>query len=183
MSKINNDPAKNDLLILVDVLDRELGAMTKEQTHKQAILHRAFSVVLYRNNNARTELLICQRSNEKYHCGGMWANSCCSHPRCGEKTCDAVLRRVKEELGVEISQLEEIGTFIYRAQFECALCEYELDHVFIACCATELNIDYSEVQDYKWLSISEINDMLICNAECFAPWAYSVLLYAIKKLS
>ena len=76
-----NDPARNDRLILTDASDRSIGTATKEQAHRQGLLHRAFSVLLFRETETGREYLLSRRATEKYHSAGLWANSCCSHPR------------------------------------------------------------------------------------------------------
>lgn len=62
-------------------------------------------------------MLLHKRALGKYHSGGLWTNSCCSHPRYGENLMDAVIRRTKEELGLDISsyadELKEVGRFHY----------------------------------------------------------------------
>ena len=85
-----------DVLILVDENDHELGGMNKLAVHQQGLLHRAFSVFIFNSDN---ELLLQQRADDKYHSGGLWTNTCCSHPRVGEELNDAVDRRLKEEMG------------------------------------------------------------------------------------
>lgn len=42
------------------------------------LLHRAFSVFLFRPSDGR--LLLQQRAAEKITFPGMWTNTCCSHP-------------------------------------------------------------------------------------------------------
>lgn len=91
------------------------------------MLHRCFSILLFNEDN---ELLVTQRVLEKYHCGGMWANTCYSHPREGEDTSVAAHRRLKEETGIECA-LKEVSTFTYKAPFSNGLTEHEFDHVFL----------------------------------------------------
>ena len=81
-----------DRLILVDILDRPVGEMPKMQVHVESRLHRAFSVFLYDGN----DLVIQKRAQGKYHSGGLWANTCCSHPRVGEELTEAVCRRLQQ---------------------------------------------------------------------------------------
>ena len=102
---------KEDKLIWVDLNDREFGQGEKLDTHKRNILHRAFSVYLYSNG----KILIQQREKNKYHSGGLWANSCCSHPRKGEELMEAAHRRMEEELGIKSGtcDLKEIDSFVY----------------------------------------------------------------------
>ncbi|MFN7822705.1 MAG: isopentenyl-diphosphate delta-isomerase, partial [Bacteroidota bacterium] len=83
-------------LILVNEMDEIVGTMEKMEAHQKAMLHRAFSIFIF---NSRGELLLQQRAQGKYHCGGLWTNSCCSHPRPDEETSTAAQRRLQEELG------------------------------------------------------------------------------------
>ena len=180
--KMAADPAKNDELVLVDGLDREIGAASKEKTHREGLLHRAFSLVLVRDGAAGPEMLLAQRAECKYHSAGLWANSCCSHPRTGEDLADAVSRRTAEELGCAIENLREIAAFAYRAEFPDGICEYEYDHVFVGGCAGELSPDPSEVEDIRWVGFDELASELADNPRSFAPWAYTVLTIAMTML-
>lgn len=177
------DPARNEELILVDGLDRPIGAATKEQAHVEGILHRAFSVVLVRNNGSEPEFLLARRASGKYHSGGLWANSCCSHPRVGEEILDAAYRRVREELGCEVADLREIAAFAYRAEFENGLCEHELDHVLIGRCAGGLSPDPSEVDEVRWVGTDELAAALAERPGAFAAWAPMVLTLAMGEVT
>ena len=75
-----------ELVILVDTNDSPIGQMEKLEAHQKGELHRAFSIFIF---NTKGELLLQQRALDKYHAAGLWANTCCSHPRPKEKTMDA----------------------------------------------------------------------------------------------
>jgi isopentenyl-diphosphate Delta-isomerase len=70
-----------DYVILVDEHDNELGVMEKMQAHREGKLHRAISVLII---NSKKQLLLQQRAYNKYHSPGLWANTCCTHPKQGE---------------------------------------------------------------------------------------------------
>jgi isopentenyl-diphosphate Delta-isomerase len=114
-------------VILVNENDEPIGIMDKLEAHRQAMLHRAFSVFIF---NERGEMLLQQRAHHKYHSGGLWTNACCSHPSPGEATEDAANRRLREEMGFSTS-LTKIFDFTYRAEFDNGLVEHEYDHVFL----------------------------------------------------
>ena len=80
-------------VILVDKLDNPIGEMEKQEAHVKGLLHRAFSIFIF---NDKEEILLHQRAHHKYHSGGLWTNTCCSHPRPGEHTHDAANRRLVE---------------------------------------------------------------------------------------
>ncbi len=92
-------------VILVDEQDNETGVMEKLQAHIEAKLHRAISVFIF---NTKGELLLQQRASGKYHSAGLWTNTCCSHPRPGEKAHDAAVRRLKEEMGISCALIGAI---------------------------------------------------------------------------
>ena len=177
-----NDATLTDELILVDGLDRAIGAASKWQTHVDGALHRAFSVVLVREGEEGPELLVAKRSLLKYHSGGLWANSCCSHPRVGEEIIEAAYRRVPEELGCTAAELHEIAAFVYRAEFENGLCEYEYDHVVVGQCASELELNPNEVSEARWMSFDALAEELAKEPKQFAAWAPTVFTLTMNHL-
>ena len=96
-------------IILVDAEDNEIGTGEKMAVHQTGQLHRAFSILVFNKNG---ELLLQQRAKDKYHCPGLWANTCCSHPRPSEDILVAAQRRLQEEMGFDCP-LEEKYSFIY----------------------------------------------------------------------
>ena len=83
-------PPKSETLILVDARNRRVGTASKRTVHEQGLRHRAFSIFLV---DPAGRILLQQRAATKYHSGGLWANSCCGHPRPGERTEAAAQRR------------------------------------------------------------------------------------------
>jgi isopentenyl-diphosphate delta-isomerase len=155
-----------DELVLVDVLDRPTGTASKEETHRLGLLHRAFSVFLVRGD----EVLLQRRAPGKYHSGGLWTNSCCSHPRVGEDLASAVGRRLFDELGVVGCDCREVGSFVYRHQFADDLFEYEYDHVFLGEWHGGVIPDPDEAMDVRWVPIPEAMRLLQEEPAIFTCW-------------
>ncbi len=153
-------------VILVNERDIPLGTMEKMEAHRKALLHRAFSVFIF---NSKGEMLLQQRAGEKYHSAGLWTNACCSHPRPGEETLDAAIRRLREEMGFTVP-LEKAFHFVYRTEFDNGLTEYEFDHVFIGRYDGALHPDPCEVSDYAYRSIEDIRAALLSRPESFTSW-------------
>src|SRR4051794_16519236 len=84
-------------VILVSPTDRATGRAEKLAAHAEGKRHRAFSIFLV---DRRGRILLQRRQRTKYHSAGLWANSCCGHPRPGERTLSAARRRLSEELGI-----------------------------------------------------------------------------------
>ena len=153
-------------LILVDLTDKEIGFGEKLAVHQVGQLHRAFSVFVIHNG----KMLIQRRAVSKYHSGGLWANSCCSHPRRGEKLFGSARARIREELGADISELEELFSFVYRCSFENGLTEYEYDHVLLADYNGPVYPNPAEVECVKWVELSELKQTMLEQPEAFASW-------------
>ncbi len=177
-----NDAAKNDELVLVDLLDRQVGTASKERAHKEGMLHRAFSVMLWRAGAHGPELLLSRRAEGKYHSGGLWANSCCSHPRAGEDLADAARRRVAEELGATIRELREVGAFVYRAPFANGTTEYEFDHVFVATYDGEAQPDPTEVSEVRWVPTAHVMHEMLERPQKFCAWVPNVISLVLAAL-
>ena len=175
------DPERDDQLVLVDGLDRETGVATKWDAHVTGSLHRAFSVVLLREGVDGPELLLAKRAAGKYHSAGLWANSCCSHPRSGEELLEAAYRRVREELGCGATDIREVDSFVYRAVFDNGLTEHEYDHVLLGRSAGELDPDPAEVSDVRWVGFEDLARELAEQPEVFSAWAPMVLSIAMRE--
>lgn len=152
-------------LIHVDLDDNVIGYGEKLETHRSPILHRAFSVFLYNGD----KMLLQVRHPKKYHSGGLYANSCCSHPRRGETLPQAVSRRLEQELGIQ-AEAEEQFSFIYCTAFPNGLYEYEYDHVFLGEYSGEVPFDKEEIDRVEWISLSELKRMLVESPALFSSW-------------
>ena len=153
-------------VVLVDERDNKVGLMEKMEAHQKALLHRAFSVFIM---NSQGEIMLQQRALSKYHCGGMWTNTCCSHPFDNEKVIDAAHRRLKEEMGFDTG-LREVFSFIYTAPFSNGLTEHELDHVFIGVYEGEPDLDEEEAASWKWISPEDLVEDISLNPDEYTPW-------------
>jgi isopentenyl-diphosphate Delta-isomerase len=167
-----------EFVILVDQNDNERGVMEKMQAHQLGELHRALSVFVFNSNG---ELLIHQRALHKYHSGGLWTNTCCSHPRPGESTIAAANRRLQEEMGMQC-ELKEALKFIYKADVGTDLIEYEYDYVFIGYSDDEPKPDIAEVADWKWLSPTQIREEMTNDQEIYTAWFKIVFEQVIEKV-
>lgn len=155
-----------EYVILVDEKDQEIGQMEKMEAHEKGLLHRAFSVFLFNDKN---ELLLQQRAWTKYHSGGLWTNTCCSHPRTGETILQASQRRLMEEMGVS-AQMKPEFSFIYRAELNNNLTEHELDHVVIGSFSGAPKINPEEVEAWKYMAMSDIQKEIKEFPEKYTAW-------------
>ena len=124
-------------VILVDENDVAQGTMEKMEAHAKAQLHRAFSVFIF---DEAGKMLMQQRSEKKYHSGGLWTNSCCSHPRPGEDVAAA------------------------------GLTEYEFDHVFVGKYSGNIDPNPDEVASYAYWDMDTLQQLLKSKPAMFTSW-------------
>ena len=167
-------------VILVDKNDNQVGLMSKLEAHEKGVLHRAFSIFIF---NSKYELLLQKRASSKYHSGGLWTNTCCSHPREGEDTLDAANRRLDEEMGIKTS-LRKVYDFIYKAELDNQLTEHEFDHVFYGVCDNDPILNKDEAEDFKWVDMETLNNDIIKNENNYTVWfkiAFEYFYNYLKK--
>lgn len=157
----------DELLILVDENDNEIGFETKEKCHQgDGILHRAFSIFLF---NDKHELLLQKRADEKLLWGGYWSNTVCSHPRKGETIEVATQRRLMDEMGVE-TDLKFLFKFQYQAKFKRIGSENELCYVFIGKHNGPYYPNPNEIKDLMFIQFDKIEEELERNGKLYTPW-------------
>jgi len=169
-------------VILVNEQDEPIGTMEKMEAHRKGLLHRAFSIFVF---NKKNELLLQQRAFSKYHSGGLWTNTCCSHPRKGEQTIDACHRRLQEEMGFDC-ELEKITDFIYRAELDHNLIEHEFDHVFVGKWEGSPKLNPEEAASYKWMDVEAVEADMKLNPQLYTEWfkiIYQKFLFYVRHES
>lgn len=171
------DPISRELVILVDENDNEIGTAEKLEAHQNGgQLHRCFSIFIF---NSQGQFMLQQRAMGKYHSGGLWTNTVCSHPRPNEANEDAAHRRLKEEMGFD-TQLSEIFTFIYRAELNNELTEQEFDHVFLGYYDHDPYPNPEEAMAWKWIDPQELLADMDSHPNHYTPW---IRIAFIKVLS
>lgn len=154
-------------VILVDQNDKVVGSMEKMQAHQDGgHLHRAISVFIF---NSKGEWLVQQRAWEKYHSKGLLSNTACSHPAPGESSLEAANRRLSEEMGLD-THLHEVFSFIYKAELDNQLTEYELDHVFVGYTDDTPKPNSEEVCDFAYIPFSDLQEDVKAHPEKYTFW-------------
>ncbi len=153
-------------LILVNQRNRAIGRGEKLAVHAAGLLHRAFSIFLV---EADGRILLQQRAHAKYHSGGLWANSCCGHPRPGETTRHAAERRLGEELGAT-TKLRFGFRAHYRADFANGLAENEIVYVYFGALPAKLRLNPREVASVALLSLDALKKDAADRPEKYVFW-------------
>jgi isopentenyl-diphosphate delta-isomerase len=156
----------NDYVILVDENNNQIGFEEKILAHKKNLLHRAFSIFIF---NDSFEILLQKRAPNKYHSGNLWTNTCCSHPLENLSLVESAKKRLVEEMGIK-ANLNEVFSFIYQAEFDNGLFEYEYDHVLFGISNNQPILNPDEAIDYKWIKISDLKAQIEKNPGNFTVW-------------
>jgi isopentenyl-diphosphate delta-isomerase len=155
-----------DHVILVDERDQAVGTMAKLEAHQKGERHRAISVIV---RDARGRLLLHERAAGKYHSGGLWTNTCCSHPRPGEETFDAAARRLSEEMGI-VCPLGYLFSTHYKAAVSNGLIEHEIVHVFGGRFDGTPKPDPSEIAAWEWRTPADIARDIDARPDAYSVW-------------
>ena len=163
----------HESLILVNERNRAVGQAEKSAVHRAGLLHRAFSIFLVDEHG---RMLLQRRSRLKYHSAGLWANSCCGHPRPGESTQRAARRRLGEELGATTPL-----RFGFRARY-CTvlpngLTENELVYVYFGGAPRTFHLNPEEVSEVGWMTLPELLRDIELHPRRYAYW----LRYYLKN--
>ncbi|MBK6950967.1 MAG: isopentenyl-diphosphate Delta-isomerase [Crocinitomicaceae bacterium] len=163
-------------VILVNEFDQPLGVLEKLEAHQKGLLHRAFSIFIFNDEN---ELMLQRRAFDKYHSGGLWTNTCCSHPDPNETVEVACHRRLKEEMGFDTA-LEFVTSFIYKAELDQQLTEHEFDHVYIGKYNDRPVINESEVSEWKFVNLTDLENDMKMNPDHYTVW-FKIIFSKVKN--
>lgn len=164
-------------VILVDENDIQTGCIEKMEAHRLGLLHRAFSIFIF---NSAGDFLLQRRALDKYHNGGLWTNTCCSHPSPGEMVLEAATRRLKEEMGF-ITGLSFAFSFMYQTSFDNGLSEHEFDHVFTGIYDGPVAADPAEVADHRLVEFSVLETWLQSSPADFTEW-FKIAMPRVKTI-
>ncbi|SEA34117.1 isopentenyl-diphosphate Delta-isomerase [Rubrimonas cliftonensis] len=147
--------------------DGSLYPVEKLAAHQLGLRHVAISAFVFDG----PRLLIQRRALGKYHCGGLWANTVCSHPHWGESPAAAAARRLEEELGLRVG-LSPAGEFDYRADVGAGLIEDEHVHMFLGRAGADAALypDPEEVAETRWVTREAMQAEIAAAPERFTPW-------------
>jgi isopentenyl-diphosphate delta-isomerase len=153
-------------IILVDEKDTQVGIGEKLDVHQKGLLHRAFSIFIY---NSKGEMMLQKRAKSKYHCGGLWTNTVCGHPRPGESLDQAAVRRLYEEMGFRCS-LTKVLEYRYTVKFDNGLTENEFLHVYKGFFDGIPKVNPGEADDWKWINVDVLKKDLRENPDNYTYW-------------
>jgi len=148
--------------------DRTLFPVEKMDAHRRGVLHQAISIFVFDGDL----LLLQRRAKTKYHSGGLWANTCCSHPVYGETQDACANRRLREELGFDTG-LTRRATVDYHASVGDGLWENERVAVFEGVLEGDRSMvrpNPEEVCEVRWMSLPDVLADITARPQAYTPW-------------
>jgi isopentenyl-diphosphate delta-isomerase len=146
-----------------------IGVAGKHEVHTDDTpLHLAFSCHVFDDDG---RVLVTRRALTKTTWPGVWTNSFCGHPAPGEQMTDAVTRRARVELGLELAGLElALPDFRYLAIDASGIVENEICPVYTARAAGPVAPNPAEVAEWRWAEATELQLAVSLTPWAFSPW-------------
>jgi len=158
--------APQEILVLVDDDDNEIGTDTRENCHSGAgKRHRAYTAFIFHDG----EMLLQQRSEKKLLWPRAWDVSFTSHVYPGETYQQAASRRAKQELGATVGPLTDVHSFVYFAP-QGANAENEFCRVLVGDFDGKITPNREEIASVRWARLSEVQADLKSHADAYTPW-------------
>ncbi len=146
-------------VVIVDVDDNVIGAMDrKEAVEKQQIVR----ILLF---NSQGNLFLQKRGlNVNYP--GLWDQSVGGHVDEGKDYLTAARRELNEEIGLDNIELEEIAHYYSDFEYNGNTMK-RYSSLYTALSDQSLKLDPTEVADGKWVTLDELDNMIITNTDQF----------------
>lgn len=156
---------------LIDVLD-ENGVKTGEvlprsEIHKKGLWDRCIAVAIV---NEKNQILLQQRSYNKDKNAGRWDISVAGHIGTGQDALSAASREINEEVSINLGYKIDIKEFRYMFSYrvESKVNENYIDKQFYdffilrqnGLKVKEIKVQESEVEQVKFVDISELNTLV-----------------------
>jgi isopentenyl-diphosphate Delta-isomerase len=161
-------------------VDGRLTPVGKLAVHQRGLRHKAVSVFVTEGSR----VLIQRRAMGKYHTPGLWANTCCTHPRWEEDPASCAVRRLREELGITGLFPSFADRIEYRADVGGGLIEHELVDIFVAEAQAGLAVypNPDEVMEVRWVDLYDLSAEVLRNPERFTPWVRIYMTEHIDRI-
>ncbi len=158
--------ADQEILILVDDNDNEIGTDTRENCHAgSGKRHRAYTALLFHGG----KMLLQQRSRKKLLWPGAWDVSFTSHVYPGETYQQAAARRALQELKAKVGALADVHSFVYFAP-QGGNAENEFCRVLVGDFDGRISPNADEIMAVRWAGVPELRSDLSAHPGDYTPW-------------
>lgn len=149
-------------------VEEHLTPVDKTEVHLKGLRHKAVSIFVMDGE----KVLLQRRAAEKYHSGGLWSNTCCTHPNWNERPEDCAVRRLREELGITGLYPAHADRLEYRADVGNGMIEHEVVDIYLAYARPGMTIapDPKEVSEVRWIGLYDLAAEVRRHPERYSKW-------------
>ena len=161
-----------EIFDVVNEQDEVVGRRPRREVHRLGLMHRATHVLVF---NKRGQIFLQKRSMRKDRQPGLWDSSASGHVDSGEDYDACVVRELREEIGLEVSQAP-------RRLFKLAAGpETDQEHVWVYRCEAEgpFRLQPDEIESGDWFEPDAVTRWMKERPDEFA----SALLVIWKKVT
>ncbi|WP_439664680.1 isopentenyl-diphosphate Delta-isomerase [Lentzea sp. HUAS TT2] len=145
--------------------------------HASTPLHLAFSSYVF---DSAGNTILTRRALHKRTFPGLWTNTCCGHPLPEEDMAQAVLRRLRDELGMKVSEPELLlPAFRYRAEMD-GVVENEMCPVFRVLSDDEPDPNPDEVDSTERVAWADFAAGVLDGTREISPWSRLQVAQLVK---
>jgi len=143
-------------ITVVDENDLVVGQGDYREVRRTGKRHRVSAVVLF---NSKREVLLQLRSQHVHEAPGKWDVSAGGHVDPGEGYHDAVVKELREELGLTGLEITQMGkTYDEFREAEEWIRRFGMTHMAVT--DKPVQIEPEEVASVRWVSIEELGDWI-----------------------
>jgi isopentenyl-diphosphate delta-isomerase len=145
----------------------QLVPFDKDEAHRKGLLHKAVAVFVI----CRDAVLIHQRAKMKSCSPGIWASTCCAHPRWEERPETCANRRLYEDMGLRDMPLVHSDTLQYRARVNSQMVDHEVVDIFTARVPAQpvMSPNPRDVMDTRWENLTALSQQVQSDPSAFTP--------------
>lgn len=165
----------DELLDIVNNEDIVIGQAMRSLVHQQGLQHRGVHVFLF---NEQGEMLIQKRSADRANSPSLLDCSVSEHVKAGENYLDAVVRGLREEMGVEGIELSLHG----KIQMEYGPNDNEISEIYLGKLGNkEVRFDPEEIAEIKFMSLDEIQAGITNKKETYCGWFVELMKWYLGQ--
>ena len=164
-------------LDVVNDQDIVIGRELRSVVHQRGLQHRGVHVFLFTREGS---LLIQKRSKDRAASPSMLDCSVSEHVKAGEDYLTAAQRGMKEELGLEGTEIREIVTF----RMNYGPHDKEISRLYQGSVDPSLvQFDPVEIEGIFYFNLVELLEQMKAHEEAFCKWFVQIIRWAIGRPS
>lgn len=153
---------------IFDENNEHTGTAPRSQVHKEGLFHRGVIIFLVNSNGG---IFLHKRAETKDTSPGLWDYSTGEHLKPNETAEEAVIRGLKEELGIKNAEITKLRDWkLNHIDYENGNIDNEFDSLFLAESDETMLTDPEEISEGHFFTEQEIENDLSSGNKKFTPF-------------